>query len=98
METEFYSKEKLYRGLKRRPKFIKRDNTITRNVFTYTGKNSTGCSVSRQLNRKNINAVKHTLEWLEKHADEVVSILYEQCEEVNIYVKATPSKYNIYHS
>jgi hypothetical protein len=97
LNVDFQECEKLYRGIKRKPKFIKRDNTITRNAFTYTGKASNGCSVSRQKDRSNNEAIKHTLNWLGEYADEVVSIKYKLCHEGEIYVVSTPSLSNKYH-
>lgn len=98
MKVDFKNTEKLYRGVKRKPKFIKRDNTITRNCFKYTGKNSNGCSFFRQMDRENDDAVKDCLEQLKGVIDFTVSITYNSCMDANIYVEHTPSHNSKYHS
>ncbi|OUN38300.1 hypothetical protein [Massilimicrobiota sp. An80] len=98
MTIDFDNCEKLYRGVKRKPKFIKKDKTISRHCFTYTGNGSNGCSVFRQMNRDNNDAVKDALDKLGKYADFMVSITYGSCSNADIYVEHTPSKGSEFHS
>lgn len=97
MKAKFQKSEKLYRGVRNNPKMIKRDGTISRAAFTYTGANN-GCSVCRQMKRSNDEAIKHTLSCLKGHADVVASITVEKAKQVDIYIKYSPSYSNTFHS
>lgn len=98
MKVDFENSEKLYRGVKRKPKFIKRDRTITRNCFTYTGRGSSGCSFFRQMNRANDEAIEDSLNQMENNADFMVSVAYGVCTDANIYVEHTPSSKSYFHT
>lgn len=98
MKAQFKDSEKLYRGIKKVPTLIKKDGTITRAAFTYTGKKSNGCSVSRQMNRSNQEAIQHTILCLNGHADYVASISVKEARNVDIYIKYSPSENNYFHS
>lgn len=96
MDREFYPSEKLYRSFFSQPRFIKRDGTLTKAIFDYTGKGSNGCSVSRQLNRGNEDAVRHTQSFFPGRP--IASVLVSDCYETKAHIVASPSCNNTFHS
>lgn len=96
MKIEFKSKEKLYRAIRRWPKFIKKDGTITRAAFKYTGMSSNGCSVDRQLDRSNEDSIKYISRNLEGL---IASIKVEECQFAKIFLEHSGTENdNPYHS
>lgn len=97
LSIKFKNEEKLYRAVRVRPSLIKKNGKLTRAVFKYTGVGSTGCSVDRQLNRANEDAIKY----ISSHLDgKIYSITFNECKKENIYVEHTSmvNSSNPFHS
>lgn len=90
--VEFKNKERLFRKIPNNPNMRREDGSISSVVF----KDSNGCSVDRQLDRKLEDVYKN---FISKFSDiiAIADVKYQDCINVGAIVKEVPLENNKYH-